>query len=223
MAWVTKSSPEQWQPEPQRQYTGREKAANWWHYRKWWVLGGALLLLAAVWTVRALTARTEPDAYVGIVAPQEIDEEALAPLRQTLTALCPDANGDGQVLVEVEQYALDFGRDPRPEEMETRMGTVTRLTGSIYAAGGAYLFILADPEGFQKMTGALCYADGAVPVPDNGYDAANWQRMVLPVTDTPLAGGPCDGLYLARAALGEQAGPAQAAAADALWQALCGQ
>ena len=146
----------------------------------------------------------------------------LPPLRQTLTGLCPDANGDGQTVVELEQYALDFDRDPRPEEMDARMGTVTRLTGSIYAAGGAYLFLLQDPEGFQKMTGALCYLDGTVPTPDNDYDAANWQRMVLPVSDTPLAGA-CDGLYLTRAALSEQAGPAQAAAAEALWRALCGQ
>ena len=79
MAWVTKSSPEQWQPEPQRLYTTREKAVNWWHYRKWWMLGGVLLLLAAAWVLRTVTSRTVPDAYVGIVAPQELPENALAP------------------------------------------------------------------------------------------------------------------------------------------------
>ena len=34
MAWVTKDSTETYNqtPEPQREYTKKEKAANWWHY-----------------------------------------------------------------------------------------------------------------------------------------------------------------------------------------------
>ena len=164
-----------------------------------------------------------PDAYVGIVAAEDLPDAALADLQRTLTALCPDADGDGQAVVELEQYTLDFRHDPQPEEMETRMGTVTRLTGSVYAAGGAYLFLLEDPEGFQRMTGALCYLDGTAPAPDNDYDAANWQSMAMPAADTVLAGGACDGFYLACAAVGERAAPEQAAALDALWQALCGQ
>ena len=34
MAWVTKDSTETYNqtPEPPREYTKKEKAANWWHY-----------------------------------------------------------------------------------------------------------------------------------------------------------------------------------------------
>ena len=40
MAWVTKDSVEQYEtPESKKEYTKQEKAANWWHYHKFIVLG----------------------------------------------------------------------------------------------------------------------------------------------------------------------------------------
>ncbi len=216
MAWVTKHSAEQWQPEAPRQYSARQKAANWWHYSKWWVLGAAVALLLAAGLVHGLRSRSVPDACVAVVCAQEPPQSDAEALQARLAALCPDANGDGQVLVEVELYPLDFTRDPPPEEMEIRMATVARLTGSVYAAGGAYLYLLEDPEGFQRMTGALCYLDGSAPAPDDDYDAANWENMTVPAA----FGGVWDGFRLARGVLTDAADPAQAEAVNALWLAL---
>ena len=33
-------------PDAPAQYTKRQRAANWWHYHRWWLLAGAALLVA---------------------------------------------------------------------------------------------------------------------------------------------------------------------------------
>lgn len=216
MAWVMKHSTESWQPEAPRRYTARERAANWWHYSKWAVLGAAVALLLAAGLVRGLRGRSLPDVCVAVVCAKEPAGADTGALQTALAALCPDTNGDGRVEVSVEAYPLDFAHTPPPEQMEERMGTVARLTGSVYASGGAYLYLLEDPEGFQRMTGALCYLDGTAPAPDDDYDAAGWQRMALPAG----LGGIWNGFYLARGARTDAADARQAQAVDALWQAL---
>ena len=46
MAWVTKDSTETYNqtPEPPREYTKKEKAANWWHYH-WMAVVVAVLVV----------------------------------------------------------------------------------------------------------------------------------------------------------------------------------
>ena len=52
MAWVTKDSTETYDqtPEPPREYTKQENAANWWHYHWMWVVIGVVAVLLAAWT-----------------------------------------------------------------------------------------------------------------------------------------------------------------------------
>ena len=66
MAWVTKSSTEEYNqtPEPPKQYTRREKAGNWWHYHKVMVAAAVLLAAAAVWILYDMFGRARPDYYI---------------------------------------------------------------------------------------------------------------------------------------------------------------
>ncbi len=50
MAWVTKDSTETYNqtPEPPREYTKAEKAANWWHYHWVAVVIGVAAVFSAV-------------------------------------------------------------------------------------------------------------------------------------------------------------------------------
>ena len=54
MAWVTKDSTETYNqtPEPPREYTKAEKAANWWHYH--WV--AVVIGVAAVFFIQLFNA-----------------------------------------------------------------------------------------------------------------------------------------------------------------------
>ena len=203
------------------------RAKNWWYYH--WKLVLLILVLAAIGAVCAAQffGQTEPDMSVGYAAREELPPDTAAALTKALEGFCPDRDGDGKATVELEQFAVDLRPDAAPADMNAQMAGITLMTGFIYDAGGANLFLLEDPEGFQRRTGALRYLDGTAPSEENAYDAANWREMVYAVKDCPvLAGMPLggqalpEGLYIGRCAPGGRADPAYAAAIDELWDAL---
>lgn len=203
------------------------RAKNWWAYH--WKIVLLALALAAIGAICAaqLFSRREPDLRAGYAATAELPPETAAALTKALERFCPDRDGDGQVTLELEQFTVDLGAGAVPADMNAQMAGVTLMTGSIYDAGGANIFILLDPEGFQRRTGALRYLDGTAPAADNGYDVENWRSMVYAWADCPVLtgldlGGQAmpDGLYIGRCAPSERADPDYSAAIDALWEAL---
>ena len=200
----------------------RARAKNWWYYH--WKIVLLFLVLAVISAVCAAQffGQKEPDMSVGYAAREELSPDAAAALTRALEGLCPDRDGDGEVTVELEQFAVDLGENAAPADMNAQMAGITLMTGFIYDAGGANLFLLEDPEGFQRRTGALRYLDGTAPDEANAYDAANWREMVYAVADCPALADldlP-EGLYIGRCAPGDRADPACAAAIDDLWAAL---
>ena len=99
MAWVTKSSTENYQDkEPQREYTKAEKAGNWWHYNKVIV---AVALVAAVmlaWLAHDIFFRVKPDYMVGYVGRSGLPEDTTDALGAALAEFGEDINGDGKVV-----------------------------------------------------------------------------------------------------------------------------
>ncbi len=203
------------------------RAKNWWYYH--WKIVLLILVLAAIGAVCAVQffGQKEPDMHVGYAAREELPPETAAAFTKALEGFCPDRDGDGKATVELEQFAVDLREGAAPADMNAQMAGITLMTGFIYDAGGANLFLLEDPGGFQRRTGALRYLDGTAPVEENAYDAANWRNMVYAVKDCPVLAGldlgvqslP-EGLYIGRCAPGNRADPVYAAAIDELWEAL---
>lgn len=205
------------------------RVKNWWVYH--WRIVLLALILAAIGAVCAvqLFSRREPDLRVGYAAMVELPDQTASALTQALEGFCPDRDGDGQVTVELEQFTVDLREGAVPADMNAQMAGVTLMTGSIYDSGGANLFLIQDPEGFQRRTGALRYLDGTVPSAENAYDADNWRQMVYAWGDCPVLAGLDLGpegqtlaaeLYVGRCAPSDRADPDYAAAIDALWEAL---
>ena len=213
MAWVTKSSTEEYNqtPEPPKQYTRREKAGNWWHYHKVMVAAAVLLAAAAVWILYDMFGRARPDYDIGWVGEAELPQDTVAALEQQLAAYGQDLDGDGQVLVEFTQFSFDF--DP-PEDDETdptyRMAMLTRLEGDLSLEDGCYIYLLQDPEGFQNQTGALQYLDGTLP----SDGAGDWQNMVYRWADCPVLAGLDLGDYTGLTTIDDVTGSSQELLAD---------
>lgn len=272
MAWVTKSSTEEYNqtPEPPREYTKREKADNWWHYHWVLVLAVAAGAALAIWFVHDTLFQTQPDLTVGYVGPYTLPDDTVSALETALTPYCEDRNGDGKVVVQVEQYTVDFSGYVAESESgsstgeaastasadsdsETsaasaaedldgvyyQMAGTTRLSAAL-ADGDVYLFLLADPAGFEASTEALCTLDGAVPDdPDSLPDDA-WRSMVYQWADCPVLAGlelgdyhytlsedvtgsnqeALAGLYVGRLGLTDEQALADHAADAALWDTL---
>lgn len=195
MAWVTKNSEETYAPAPPpREYTKQEKAANWWHYHKVGVLVVIVLVVLLSWVLHDALFRTRPDVEIGYVGAINLPEETVAALEQALVPYCTDLNGDGQVLVELRQFTVDFDADTDTTDPYSQMAGITQLSAELAADSNFYLFLLQDPAGFEAQCGVLAYLDGTLPPTDG---TADWTRTVYRWTDCPTLTGLDLGSYQA--------------------------
>ena len=190
MAWVTKDSIETYDqtPEPPREYTKAEKAANWWHYHWVAVVIGVAAVFFGGWIIKDTVFQTRPDVQIAYVGTHELPVDTVNALQNALTPFCQDENGDGKVVVQVTTYNIDFDAENESTDAYYQMAGVTRLNGDLSSGSTTCIFLLEDPENFEKMTGALRYLDGTTPE-DQDDAAADWQQMVYRWTDCPVLTG----------------------------------
>lgn len=148
-------------PDEPVELTPKEKRANWWHYHKWHVvLGAALLLSLASILSRALgLGEVRPDCQIAYVGSAALPEDTAAALENALSAMGTDCNGDGRVLVRLNQYITGSN------DAMYAYAQGTRLMADIDGCDSCF-FLLEDPEGFQEAYGVLALADGSLP--ENG-------------------------------------------------------
>lgn len=129
-------------PEKTVELTKQQRRRNWWHYHKWHVLiGGVLVLIAMDWAWSALT-QVHPDYQIAYVGAAPLDQEDAAAWEARLSALGSDCNGDGNVVVQMNQYLT-----VQEDTMYTAAANVKLLAD--LDARESYFFLLEDPEKFQ--------------------------------------------------------------------------
>ena len=101
MAWVTKDSTETYNqtPEPPREYTKTEKAANWWHYHWGIVVIVVLCAFFGIWIIKDTVFQTRPDVQIAYVGTHDLPADTVTALQDALTPFCEDTTGDGKVVV----------------------------------------------------------------------------------------------------------------------------
>ena len=132
--------------------------------------------------------QTRPDVQIAYVGTHELPVDTVNALQDALTPFCHDENGDGKVVVQVATYNVDFDAENESTDAYYQMAGVTRLSAELASGGKTYIFLLEDPEGFEKSTGALQYLDGTV---DDDPETADpdWREMVYRWTDCPVLTG----------------------------------
>lgn len=172
-------------PRKEKQYTRKEKWANWWDYNLKWVL---LIGIAAAFVAYTFIGQyffvDKPDYNIAVVAPYYLPDDTVMALQNALAAYGEDRNGDGKVLVALNVYTLDY----TDSETETESAAYRTMAGTTKLAadvqgGLSSIFLLYDPAGFEESTGTLRYLDGSLPAPDSDDD---WWNMVYRWTDCPV-------------------------------------
>lgn len=149
------------QPDQPVELTPRQKRANWWYYHKWYVLlGVGLLALGTYLGARVLgIGQVRPDYQVAYVGSDALPEETAAALESALANLGTDCNGDGQVVVQLNQYVMG---DSSGEGAVYAYAGSTKLMADLDACE-SYFFLLEDPEAFQENYQVLRRLDGSLP------------------------------------------------------------
>ena len=176
--------PKDLQPRKQRQYTRKERWANWWDYNlKWVIIIGIIVVFFGYNFVGQYFFTVHADYNVAVVAPHYLPEATQTALQDALAAYGEDRNGDGKVVVKLNLYTMDFGNEDSDAYLD--MAGTTKLSTDIQGALSS-IFILYDPAGFQQTTGTLRYLDGSLPQSDEDSD---WWNMVYRWTDCPVLAG----------------------------------
>ena len=129
-------------PEKAVELTKQQRRRNWWHYHKWHVLiGGVLVLIAVDWAWSALT-QVHPDYQIAYVGTAPLDQEDAAAWEARLSDQGSDCNGDGNVVVQLNQYLT-----VQEDTMYTAAANVKLLAD--LDARESYFFLLENPEQFQ--------------------------------------------------------------------------
>lgn len=219
--YLLKNAREQVPPEAKKELTPAEKRRNWWHYHKWWVVAGVVLVWivgSMLWNVLGI-GKVKPDYIFAYVGQTSLPEDIASALEAGLAELGEDVNGDGTVRVELRQYTM-----PNSADAETayyyNYAADTQFLADV-TKGESYFFLTDDPEGVQRAYQLFANADGTPP-DERDYEAAD---KVFAWADCPVLAGldmdqtALSGLYLGRrcfygkAAMGRETD-------DAFWQII---
>ena len=136
--------------EPPPPLTRKERLVNWWLYHKWHVAIGAVLLFALldIGLRVAGFGREEPDYQFAYVGSRILPDEAVASFEDALASFGADRNGDGRVLVRLNQYA-DASASGDADAAMYAYASGVRLMADLQRGDSAF-FLLESPEGFRR-------------------------------------------------------------------------
>lgn len=170
------------EPQEHHEMTPKEKRANFWYYYKWHFLIGAVALLLVGMFIFELVSRVDPDYTFGLISSQSVPDTLLTTLDEQLATLVDDRNGDGKVVVSVQQYTLATGSEGEAMDAYTQMAGVTRLASDAQL-GSSMLYLTDNVQGFQESQGLFAYNDDTVPAEG---EAVDYTRMGLKWMDSPV-------------------------------------
>lgn len=177
--------PKEIAPRRQRQYTRRERWANWWDYNlKWVIIVGVAVVFVAYCFIGQYFFTTQADYNVAVVSPYYLPDDTVTALQEAFAAYGEDLNGDGEVAVTLNVYTIDYSSEEAQTESDLylSMAGTTKLATDVQG-GLSSVFIIYDPEGFEESTGTLAYLDGSLPAAESDED---WWNMVYKWTDCPV-------------------------------------
>lgn len=174
-----------------------------------------MVIVGVAYVAHGLLTTVDPDYTVAVVTAEALPDEAVQRLQTALADYAEDANGDGTVVVQVNNYT--WSADAALTDMNGQMAGATQMNTDL-ANGESKIWILDDPEDFEQAYGALSEKLGA-----------EWQTKLIPWRSQPALSGLELGSYNT-AADGSQTVDIQSRfagysvavfdASDALWQAL---
>ena len=135
--------PKDLKPRKQRQYSRKERWANWWDYNlKWVLIFGIAGAFVAYCFIGQYFLTTHPDYNIAVVSPYYLPEATVTALQQQLAAYGEDSNGDGKVVVKLNQYTMAFNSEDSDAYLD--MAGTTKLSTDIQSSLSS-IFILYDP------------------------------------------------------------------------------
>ncbi len=170
------------EPEEKREYTKKEKFQNFWHYHKFIILGIIAAIIIVVSMIIEVTSVEEADYNIGILNYTAVQQDALDALAAEIETRVEDINGDGEVIVYINQYTLANSDDPDAYvDPNVQMASITKISADLQF-GTSIIFLAEDLQTFDEQFELFAYNDTSTPAEDNsnydniGYD---WDECAI--------------------------------------------
>lgn len=160
--------------------TKKDKRKNWWHYHKTYLLIILIALALVISVVYSIVTKVSPDYQIGMITSYTMDDGVIESLQNYLAEYADDRNGDGQVVVQINQYTLSSDENM---DYNTLQASVVRFTAD--ASSMESVIYLHDENGLAYFTedtleGFFSYTDGtAMPEGASDYENAmySWSEI----------------------------------------------
>ena len=196
------------------------------------VIAGAVVGLAVLDIAHSALGlgQVRPDYQVAYVGENALPDATAAAIEEAFAALGSDANGDGQVAVQLHQYLIS---DTMDENAEYSYANQITLMGDLEDCD-SYFFLLEDYETFQADYALLAGADGTLAEAGESPCCVRWddcpalagqelETYTQTILGQEIRGSSQDlagSLYLARRGFWEDRTCDHMDACGALWDAL---
>ncbi|MCI9272996.1 MAG: hypothetical protein HFE39_03455 [Clostridiales bacterium] len=144
--------------------TKKQKRENFWFYHKWHVIVSLCCLVLVALFLFDMFNKEVADYEIAILTQTATFDEDRAKIKATAESVAEDLNGDGKVLVTVNEYLINGNS-------EKDMAYIARLTNDL-SNYQSMIFIVDDNNltNYQQQNpGLFAYADGATP-PEDAVD-----------------------------------------------------
>lgn len=167
----------------------KKKVTAFWYYNKVAVCIGIVVALVGIDMLVTSRQIVNPDFSAALISLDSYSAEELEELENAIAASASDVNGDGRIKVELRYYPVNVSGE---EDLSYDYIAVSKLEADL-AGRVSGLFLVSDPEGFQRSSHMFAYLDGSMP----DEEAADLENMVLPIRQiSALDGAGHDNLYL---------------------------
>ena len=167
--------------------TAKQRRQNWLHYHKWHLIIGtiAVLILLDLGRSALHIGEVQPDVRIAFAGKYVLPEETVPAICEALSLYCPDANGDGRRVVQLNTYPQPDPEAGGDSAVTLRTASVVQMMSDLESCA-SFLFLLDDPVSFEGGVRILAYPDGSLP--DEAADPAVY------VKDCALSWADCPGL-----------------------------
>ena len=151
--------------------TAKDKRKNWWYYNKRILAAVILVAALVIYFVYSIASKVQPDYTIALLTSYSMPDNGLKELERCITPYAEDRNGDGQVVVDVVNYAYSDSASADPTAQEAAM---IRFLAD--ASNNTEILYLHDSGAFNALesefVGFFQYTDGT-PMPDDADDFEN--------------------------------------------------
>lgn len=140
--------PEDVKPQEEKQLSKKDKLKNFIYYHKFALIAIPLAAVFAVWAIVDLFTTPKPDYVIAVLSENTIDSQFLDQLQSKLAPYGEDVNGDGKILLFVNNYVIPSDTGDAGSASTGAMQLQADLE-----TGSSVIFLCENPQYIQEQYG----------------------------------------------------------------------